>query len=158
VAPFHFQKQWIAAGYKWTYEGGICTLIVSWPGKIKPGTVNSSLFAAWDWLPTLADMIGLPLKADDLDGLSLKKALSKNQTFDPERYLYWEYSSFGGSRAIRKGDWKLIWFSKNNTGQLYNLKNDPGEQIDLSASNIPKRMNCYALMKTARRPACPSLE
>ncbi len=150
-----FKSNGLLRGYKMDlYEGGIrVPCIVSWPGKIKPGTVNASLFAAWDWLPTLADMLGLPLKADELDGLSFKKALFKNQTLYPERYLYWEYSSFGGSRAIRKGDWKLIWFSKNNTGQLYNLKNDPGEQSDLSTSNIPKRNELYALMKTARQPA-----
>ncbi|HNR05917.1 MAG TPA: arylsulfatase [Saprospiraceae bacterium] len=150
-----FKSNGLLRGYKMDlYEGGIrVPCIVSWPGKIKPGSVNPSILAAWDWFPTLADLFGLPLKTDEMDGLSFKKALLKNQVMDPDRYLYWEYSSFGGSRAIRKGDWKLIWFSKDNKGQLYNLRNDPGEQTDLSDSNRPMRDELYALMQGARSPA-----
>ena len=33
--------------------------------------------------------------------------------------------------AIRDGDYKLIEYFENGTLQLYNLKNDLGEQIDL---------------------------
>ena len=41
------------------YEGGIrVPLIVRWPGKIKPGTVNDQPWAFWDFLPTAAEIAG----------------------------------------------------------------------------------------------------
>ena len=42
-----------------------CTLVVRWPGHIKPGTVKSEIFASLDWLPTLVDIAGGP-KGDEL--------------------------------------------------------------------------------------------
>jgi hypothetical protein len=54
--------------------------------------------------------------------------------------------------VIRKGDWKLLLFheewvldggkegvSSNNSVELYNLVKDPGEERDLSNTNIEKR-------------------
>lgn len=35
--------------------------------------------------------------------------------------------------AIRRGDWKLIEWFEDNRAELYNLKDDLGEQTDLAA-------------------------
>ena len=40
--------------------------------------------------------------------------------------------------AVRYGDYKLIEYYENNTVQLFDLKNDPGEQHDLAVSNPAK--------------------
>ena len=40
-----------------------------------------------------------------------------------------------GMRAVRKGDFKLLWLVEPfgpDDWQLYNLANDPGETVDLS--------------------------
>ena len=41
------------------YEGGFrVPSIIRWPGKIKPGRVENSIFSGLDWLPTLANAAG----------------------------------------------------------------------------------------------------
>jgi arylsulfatase A-like enzyme len=134
-------------GYKMDlYEGGIrVPCIVSWPGHIKEGTTNHTLSAAWDWMPTLADMIHIKAPGG-LDGVSVKKELLSQTLIRPDRSLYWEYHD-GKVRAIRQGDWKLIRFYHNKKSddkayrdELYYLATDPGEQNNL-VSLYPDKMN-----------------
>ena len=58
VDPKFFQSAGPLRGIKRDlYEGGIrVPLIVRWPGKIKPGTVNDQAWAFWDFLPTAAEI------------------------------------------------------------------------------------------------------
>lgn len=142
-------------GYKTDlYEGGIrVPCMASWPGKIKPGTVNHSVIAAWDWLPTLAELVPSNTPLSNPDGLSLASVLMENKVIAPDRYLYWEYASSGGIRAIRKGDWKLIWFTKSNEGQLYNLKEDTGETRNLIDTEPDRTKELQALMSAAHLPS-----
>ena len=60
VDPKFFQSAGPLRGIKRDlYEGGIrVPLIVRWPGKIKPGTVNDQPWAFWDFLPTAAEIAG----------------------------------------------------------------------------------------------------
>jgi arylsulfatase len=55
-------------------------------------------------------------------------------------WLGWEVF---GNRAIRQGDWKLLYLLKGAGGtgdwQLFNLQGDPGEMDDLSAAHPEKR-------------------
>jgi N-acetylneuraminate lyase len=39
--------------------------------------------------------------------------------------------------AVRLGDYKLRYFYKTGTAKLYNIRKDPGEKQDLSASDLP---------------------
>jgi arylsulfatase A-like enzyme len=54
--------------------------------------------------------------------------------------IYWHfphYSNHGMQSpggAIRKGDWKLLEYFENGTVQLFNLRDDIGEQHNLAAS------------------------
>ncbi|MDZ4708823.1 MAG: sulfatase-like hydrolase/transferase, partial [Saprospiraceae bacterium] len=138
-------------GYKTElYDGAIrVPCLASWPGKIKRGTVNHSVIAAWDWLPTLAEITSSNPGRSDLDGISLAPALFENKLLTPDRYLYWEYASAGGIRAIRKGDWKLLWFTKTREGQLYNLKTDIGETNNVISEQPEITKQLLALMKSA---------
>ena len=60
--------------------------------------------------------------------------------------IYWHfphYSNHGMQSpggAIRSGDYKLLEYFENNTVQLFNLKEDIGEQHDLSDS-APEKVN-----------------
>jgi arylsulfatase len=53
-----------------------------------------------------------------------------------------------GNRAIRQGDWKLLYLLKEAGGpgdwQLFNLREDPAELHDLSSQHPEKRQ---ALLK-----------
>ncbi len=58
---------------------------------------------------------------------------------DPGDWTGWELF---GNRAIRQGDWKLLWLCEPfGTGQwqLFNLRDDPGETTDVSAQNAAIR-------------------
>jgi arylsulfatase A-like enzyme len=67
----------------------------------------------------------------------------KGEPFDREA-IYWHfphYSNHGMQSpggAIRLGDYKLLEYFENNTVQLFNLKDDPGEQNDLAQAQ-PKK-------------------
>ena len=119
------------------YEGGIrVPLIVSWKGKVKPGTESGHPCAQWDFLPTACELAGLD-PPENIDGISfLPELLGKHQ--EKHASLYWEFTERGGKQAIIKGKWKLV---KNNVltdpsfpPELYDLENDPGETTDLSGN------------------------
>jgi arylsulfatase A-like enzyme len=41
------------------FEGGMRALpMMRWPGKVKPGAVTDEILASYDWLPTLASLMG----------------------------------------------------------------------------------------------------
>ena len=123
-------------GKGWNYEGGIrVPFIVSWPEKIKNGN-TPVLTVSTDIYPTLIDMAGLPIKPNQhLDGISLKPILLGNSSSNEnnDRSLVWYYphnhkgSGHLKSSAIRYGNWKLIHYYDSNTSELYNLKEDIGE-------------------------------
>lgn len=63
------------------YQGGMqCPLIARWPGRISQGSENSVLSAHYDFLPTLAEVVGGEIPAGK-DGISyLPTLLGKRQT------------------------------------------------------------------------------
>ena len=59
--------------------------------------------------------------------------------------IYWHYPHYhpGGATpysAIRQSDWKLVEFFEDDRAELYNLRDDIGEQNDL-AVKLPDRAN-----------------
>jgi len=130
----------------WLYEGGIrVPLIIKWPGKGKQGTVCDVPVISTDFFPSLLDMAGLPLQPKQhSDGKSLVPVLKGDKQLDREA-IYWHfphYSNHGMQSpggAVRSGDYKLLEYYENNTVQLFNLREDLGEQNDLSHSQ-PKKV------------------
>jgi arylsulfatase A-like enzyme len=51
-------------------------------------------------------------------------------------YLYWEFAARGGKQAVRSGDFKAVRNGlrrdPNAPIELYNLADDPGEEIDVA--------------------------
>ena len=125
------------------YEGGIrVPLIVKWPGVVKPASTCNVPVISTDYYPTLLAMNGLDARPEQhLDGRSLVPLLKKTGTVKREA-LYWHYPNYIGARhpggarpcsVIRQGDWKLIESFENNRLELFNLKDDLGEQVNLAA-------------------------
>lgn len=143
--PDYFNSNGIFRGYKRDlYEGGIrVPMIARWNGVIEAGHVTDHPSAFWDIMPTFADLIDVRIRGK-IDGISflptLKGDTSKQQQHND---LYWEFHEHGGRRALRQGEWKLVQYdvNKNPAGplQLYNLRNDPAEEIDL-ADKFPDRV------------------
>ncbi|MEN9555974.1 MAG: hypothetical protein RLZZ232_2260 [Planctomycetota bacterium] len=139
------------------YEGGIrIPLVVSWPGLKNPGRVSDVPVTSVDWYPTLLELAGLKTPADHLlDGISLAPAFRDEQLPDRE-FMFWHFPCYVGrstpSSAVRAGDWKLIeFFEDGGSLELYNLKDDPNEERDLSRTNPEKTAQLRDVLKNWQR-------
>lgn len=128
------------------WEGGTnVPFIVSWPGKVEQRSVSNDLVNLTDIFATVADISGSVLPNDKgvaPDSFSFLPSLLKKENKNPRKSMITADSK--GMHAIRIGDWKFIDNSpppgfpekmlnqyKNEIPQLYNLKDDPAEQINL---------------------------
>ena len=121
------------------YEGGTrVPALISYPDKIKSGSVSHQPALTVDVLPTLLDVIGKAPSSDNIDGISLKDHLM-NDAILPERDFYY---AFKGYSYARSGDWKLIRKVNDDSTsfELYNLAKDLPEFNDLSLDN-PRIVN-----------------
>ena len=88
-----------------------------------------------------------------MDGISFLPTLLGADDQPTHSHLYWEFHEKGGKQAIRKGKWKgikLNVFEGNETIQLYDLEQDPGETKDL-ASEYPEVVEeIKGLMQSSR--------
>ncbi|MCL5745877.1 MAG: sulfatase, partial [Acidobacteria bacterium] len=123
----------LRAGKGHLYEGGIREpLIVRYPGVSRPGSTVDTPVSSVDFFPTMCDAAGVA--PGDVDGVSLLPLL-RGGTLKP-RPLFWHYphySNQGGEpgSAIREGDWKLIEFHKDGRRELFNLREDLSEKLNL---------------------------
>ncbi|MEW6302952.1 MAG: arylsulfatase [Verrucomicrobiota bacterium] len=124
----------------WVHEGGISTpLIAHWPGRIKPNSLNSQVGHIIDFMPTFLELAGgkYPEKHNGaeilpVEGLSLVPVL-EGRPRAGHAQLFWEWS---GNRAMREGDWKLVWDDKaEKRWHLYELKGDRTETRNLAADH-----------------------
>jgi arylsulfatase A-like enzyme len=135
------------------YEGGIRTpAIARWPGKIRPGVVSDQVWVFWDFLPTMAELLGQEVPTPtrpDLDGLSILPVLLGGPTI-PHPPCYWEFHQRGFDQAARIGDWKAVRHGRKEPIELYDLKADLGEQRDVAAAHpeLVRKFDDY--MKSAR--------
>lgn len=131
-----------------SWEGGHrVPAIMSWPGEIPENTTNDALTTIMDLYPTLAHITGARVPQDRvIDGKNVWPLLSGQIGESPhEIYFYYRLKQL---QAVRMGDWKLQLEGKrrdyNNVNfdyssdfvfhqeeQLYNLKEDVGEQRNL---------------------------
>jgi arylsulfatase A len=128
------------------WEGGHrVPLIVRWPGRVKPNTINQQLVQQADLMATFAGILGakLPDTAGE-DSFSLLPLLDgKDQ---PVR-IHGVSCSATGVPAFRDGSWKLILGpagraespAAKQSIHLYNLAEDLGEQNNL-ASTMPEKV------------------
>jgi len=119
------------------YEGGIrVPLIIKWPGITTEGSVSDVPVISNDLYPTILEMVGLPLIPEQhMDGLSLQPILKKEGGLDRET-LYWHFPHYSSMcDVIRYKDWKLIEPIGEGSLELYNLKNDIGEEQNLADIN-----------------------
>lgn len=138
------------------YEGGIRTpFIVSWPGKIKPGTTTQLPGYFADVLPTLCEIAGIePPK--DIDGVSLTPTLFAKGDQKKHAFLYWEFPGYGGQQAVRAGDWKAVRqaLAKGKIlTELYDLKGDIEEKNDLAAKHPDIVAKLEKIMKEQHTPS-----
>jgi arylsulfatase A-like enzyme len=104
-------------GFKRThFEGGVrVPFIVSWPGHVPAGRVDSRVVSSLDIFPTAVAAAGGKLPADRAyDGVDLMPFLTSKLGDPPNPTLYWRA---GPNFAIRDGGWKMMLTNKARPGE-----------------------------------------
>lgn len=163
------------------YEGGIrVPMIVSWPGKVAAGRTTDMPVHIADMFPTFKAVAGGEAGDKKLDGKNLLPLMTdqtKHEVTD-SRALIWHHPHYihdygkTPSSAIRKGDYKLIYYYGDyldtreylpergkpygelkigERTELFNMKNDPLEQDDISDENPQKAEEMLSELKQKLR-------
>ncbi len=117
------------------YEGGIRVPMIVWGKDVPGGRVSETPHVGHDIFPTLDDYVtGKVL--EDIDGVSHAAEYRGGPTAYTDRLIYWHYphySNQGGypKSTLRKGNYKALYDWGDSTVQLYNLRGDLGETMDL---------------------------
>lgn len=174
--PTHFDSFGPMDGIKRdTWEGGMREpTLVRWPGHVTAGAISTTASQFHDWMPTLAEIAGLPAPART-DGVSLMPTLTGTGT-QRESTIYVEYQYSGTTpsytefETTRRGStrnqeqvihldgYKGIRYnigSATDDFQIYNTLTDSKETTNLAGSsayftNLQQRMKDRVLQ--VRRP------
>lgn len=154
-------------------DGGIrVPFIVSWPGRVKAGSVSEHLSGFQDLLPTVAALSG-SMDPAETDGVSFLPTLLGREGQQQHSHLYWSFNEQGGKAAVLKWPWKLIHL---NTGSgkadaaakgkgkgknqdqpkplqklLHNLETDVGEENNLAEQHPELVAELEKLMQSSWR-------
>ncbi len=142
-------------GWKsWLYEGGIRVPgIIRWPGVIQAGQVTDTPAGFTDILPTIAEICDVELDPDNNpDGTSILPLL-RGVEFDRGKPMFWFFYRTYPEVALRMGDYVILGKSDDTVRrthfistvdmdfikeielvdfELYNLRDDPAQELDLS--------------------------
>ena len=147
-------------GKQYTFEGGVrVPTVAMWKGKIDAGQVYDDLATQMDWFPTFCKIVGAEIPKDrEIDGKDLSGVLFENGQREGDEFIYYMLSD---QRGYRDGDWKIKRPYKGFTGSrgmkavaahdtlLFNIKNDPGETINLAKENPEKLAQMMRAMDLA---------
>ncbi len=154
--PNFFNTEKRLRGFKRSlYEGGVrVPFIAVWPNHIEANSINHSVAAGWDMLPTFRELLGKNESwTQETDGLSILPTLTNEGTQAQHDYLYFEFHEEGGRQMVRQGDWTLIRQKINSTNpilELYNINDDLHQDIELSAKYPDKVQELKNLMDNSR--------
>ena len=133
-----------------TTEGGILVpAFASYPEGLAGGRRYDGLASVMDLMPTVLDLAGVPhpgtryrgREVESMRGISMLHMLRResDRVHEPDHVMGWELF---GRRAIRQGDWKLVWTTDPlgpDDWELFNLAEDPAESRNLSTQYADRR-------------------
>lgn len=144
------------------FEGGHrMPLIAHWPGHVSRGQTCDTPVTLGDLPATLVGIIGLPMPAAGFeDSVDASPLLLGRSGYPSDRAIV--HHSANGLFAVRQGDWKYIdgkgsgGWSKGgeddpSPGQLYNLREDPVESINLYAQYPEKVRAMQVLLRKLQK-------
>ena len=154
-------------GHKGTYyEGGIrVPFFVTWPKVIRAGQKSEIVMTGVDIYPTLCEMIGAKLPANQtLDGINLVPILKGAESI-VDRPVFWHFPAYlqAGNYVsdeprdpifrtrpcsiVRHGNWKLHHYYEDGGLELYDLSKDIGEKQNLASINPEKAQELYSILQ-----------
>ena len=127
------------------YEGGVREpMIVRWPGVVDSSSVCDRYLMIEDFYPSILEMVGMNQEMPaGVDGVSFVPLLKGTGDPSEGRALVWNFPNIWGNDgpginlncAIRKGEWKLVYYYQTGRKELFNISEDIGEETDLSGIN-----------------------
>lgn len=138
------------------YEGGTrVPFIVSWPGRVKPGSVSSALLSQTDISRTLAAILDVDVPAGSMgDSLNLEDAMIDGSSAGRKELI--EQPGWGAC-GFRSGNWKLI-SGGGVKPMLFDLSKDPQERNNIAAQHPELVDKLLArLAEIRKRPAAAVL-
>ena len=142
------ERTMFGGGYAGPYRGAKFSLfeagirvpaIVSMPGTLPEGEVRGQFANGVDWLPTIAEITGVPLPGRAIDGKSLLPIIQSAEAESPHEVFHWQS---GKQWAVREGDWKLIVNPRDTKGDF--LEGDDAAFLSNLATDISERTNFAA--------------
>jgi len=126
------------------FEGGIhVPAFVHYPTMIEAGTRNDGFSTVMDVLPTFLALAGTTHPGNTFQGREVLPPMGKSilpmitgevsEVHDEDAVTGWELN---GHRGVRQGDWKIVWdltAGDDARWLLFNLADDPNEQVELGA-------------------------
>jgi arylsulfatase A-like enzyme len=104
-------------------------LLFRQPGRIAAGRRSDILVNTCDLMPTILDHVGVAAPVQPPSpGRSFEKVLAGG-TPPWENVMHYEFENV---RAIRTVEWKYVERFHQEPNELYNLRTDPGERLNLS--------------------------
>jgi len=143
------------------FEGGLrVPAIISYPKLFPKGESRDQAIVNLDILPTICDILDIPIPKNKLDGKSIIDIIKSSDVASPHEVLYWMWQDMW---AVRKGKWKLIYNGHDTTGKhslhpekefdmpeyyLANLDDEHPEEINHASEQPEKVKELLALHKT----------
>jgi arylsulfatase A-like enzyme len=101
--------------------------LVSRPGHVPEGVTQAALLSQYDFMPTLLEYAGVANpQAETLPGRSFAPLLRGSNMDEREQVVV--FDEYGPVRMVRTKDWKYVHRFPYGLHELYDLRNDPGEQ------------------------------
>ncbi len=105
-------------------------MLIRYPKRIKPGTIDRAIHNNTDFAPTILQEAGIPVPKD-MQGQSFFSKTPRKSTY----YHYYEYPAEHSVQThfgIRTDRYKLIrFYNDGEYWELYDLKTDPEELKNL---------------------------
>lgn len=148
------------------WEGGLrVPLLVAGPG-IKAGQFSHVRASTVDLLPTVAELAGVKILPQGLEGVSLANVLMRDPNTPPKRareefvvhFPHYDKDEIGPASAIIFQQWKMTRVFETEQRMLFDLSKDISEQRDLAKSKpdivlaLDNRMMDYLRSVNAEMP------
>ena len=118
---------------RWMYEQSLhMPFICRWPGVVKPGSRTDAFVQNIDFAPTFLEAAGVKVPSD-IQGESIMPLLKGKTPASWRKSIYYHYYEKPSSHnvekhyGVRKGQYKLIYFSPVNEWEMFDLSADPKE-------------------------------
>jgi len=119
---------------RWMFEQSYRTpLLISWPGVIKPGSINGDMVSNIDLAETFLEMAGVKVPAD-MQGRSMVPILKGQTPSDWRKEHYYHYYEYPGYHMVKRHygisteRYKLIhYYYDIDEWGLYDMTSDPLE-------------------------------